>query len=172
MLLISITLLSFLWHFRLFSCLVSFVSFYRFSDNLDSLSLLSVLSCRSKSSLPRCAQKSTPTWRRLCRATKRRSSNAWRSSAWTSRWVKALVWRRGSCESSHWSKKWLSAGGGGCPSSAFIIALWPLKDSGGALKISPRSVAQIWPSLTHPAGQCVIWVGVQFFLFPKVKNCP
>lgn len=51
----------------------------------------------------------------------------------------------------------------GCSSSAYIIALWPLKDSGGALKISPRSVAQIWPSLTRPAGQCVIWVGVQFF---------
>lgn len=67
----------------------------------------------------------------------------------------------------------MSAGGGGCPSSAFIIALWPLKDSGGALKISPRSVAQIWPSLTHPAGQCVIWVGVQFFFsFPESQKLP
>lgn len=54
------------------------------------LFLPSVLSCRSRSSLLPCVRTSTHTWRHLCRATKKPSSNAWRSSVWTSRWVRRI----------------------------------------------------------------------------------
>lgn len=68
-------------------------------DFFSLLFLLSVLSCRSRSSLLRCVQTSTRTWRHLCRATKKPSSNAWRSSASTSRWVRLIF--RGSEKSLH-----------------------------------------------------------------------
>lgn len=105
--LLSVCLSAFPSHHRNFYFpLIS--SFSSVSGTHDCFFLLSVSSCRSRSSLQRCVPTFTRTWRHSCRATKKPSSNAWRSSVSTSRWVRIICVEPEKCPGSLNSWKCLS----------------------------------------------------------------